>query len=545
MPTQFYINPEQDIITVIHRLLSVSSRRVILNIPPNAKITQDAISLKILKREAQEMAKEIMVVSLDPNALKLAKEAGLTIYYSHSYSERKETKEQNPDPVKRFASPIKKRSGGTSFLEFISGKKQVMRKGSKDHHKSRRIFKKLAKVKRQTSTKEREYRQSKSIKKFLYLFLIICFLAAAATAYLVLPQAKIEVLPKQENLNFELTFVVDAAVKTVDLSLNKIPGQLISVSLNKEQEFAATSEREVDGKANGTLRIYNNFNTQEQVLVARTRFVSESSGLTYRLVQRVVVPAAKIEDSVLKPSFIEAFVEADEPGAEYNIGPTNFKIPGFLGSPKYEGFYAESLEPMRGGSKGYNKVVSEQDLSQAKETVKVVLQEAAEADLKNKIPEQLKFLDQCQRRQLTSLESNVQPGDPQESFQVKAEMKIEAIVFRLDDLKDLIEQNISAQITDDKHSLPASQAIEYLDCQLQPDQPSAQLKIRVQEKAAYKIDEGKLAQDLISLNNQQLEEYFNKQATIDKVRVSFWPFWVKGVPKQQQRLELKVVDDFD
>lgn len=545
MPTQFYINPEQDVIAVIHRLLSVSSRRVILNIPPNAKITQDAISLKILKREAQEMAKEIMVVSLDPNALKLAREAGLNIYNSRFHLKAKKTKKPKSVFPTRLKGSVKNRAKSASFLEFISGKKQIAKKDIKKQQKSRRAFKKLAKFKKQVSKQEKKHYQAKGIKRFLYVFLIICFLAAAAVAYLVLPQAKIEVLPKQENLNFELSLVVDAAVRRVDLSLNKIPGQLISVSLDKEQEFATSGEREVDSKAKGTLRIYNNFNTQEQVLVATTRFIPENSNLIFRLLERVVVPPAKIENSVFKPSFIEVLVEADEPGAEYNIAPATFKIPGFLGSPKYEGFYAQSLEPMAGGSKGYTKVVSQEDINQAKESLRATLQDATAADLKTKIPEHLKFLDQCQRRQLISLEANTQPDNPQESFQVKGEIKIEAIVFKLDDIRDLIEQNISAQITDDKHSLAASQAIEYLDCQLSPDQPLAQLKIRVQEKIAYIIDEDKLAPDLLSLNEGQLEEYFNKQTTIDRVRVSFWPFWVKRVPKQKQGFELNVVDDLD
>lgn len=543
MAIRFYINPDQDIISVIHRLLSVGERRIILNIPPNAKITQDSISLRILKREAQEMEKEIMIVSNDTKTLKLAREAGLKTYQEKAPIYKKRLDDIPRDRVIPEKKPFAKKSPGaaSSFLEFISGK----------HHQSKkedtREKQTLARGRRQRlkPDKEKRFHFLGHLNKIIYLFLIVCLVVAGIVAYLVLPQAKIEILPKQELLTFELEVVANPETSQPDLSLNKIPGQLISVTSSQSQKFEATDENYVASKAKGRLRIYNNFNSQEQVLIATTRFVPEGTDLVFRIPQRVVVAGAKIVGDKIEPSFIEVEVVADQPGIEYNIGPATFKIPGFLGSPKYEGFYGRSLEPMRGGSQGQGKTVSEDDVNRAKESLTALLQEIAQDDLTKKIPANLKFLSQCQQRKLINLETSAEPGDAVENFIAKAEIELVAIVFDESDLKELVEQNILSQISDKKHSLPQTQIFEYLECQIEPQPQQARFKVRVQEKAAFKIDQDKLFQDLVDKDAQELENYFKSYEGVDKARVSFWPFWVKKIPNNKQNFELKIVYSLD
>ena len=90
----------------------------------------------------------------------------------------------------------------------------------------------------------------------------------------------------------------------------------------------------------------------------------------------------EIEEGEIVPSSIDVEVVADEPGKEYNIGPTTFSIPGFKGSPKYEGFYGKSTKPMTGGLIHQGKVVSEEDVARAETELKEALLEEAQEELK-------------------------------------------------------------------------------------------------------------------------------------------------------------------
>jgi hypothetical protein len=52
----------------------------------------------------------------------------------------------------------------------------------------------------------------------------------------------------------------------------------------------------------------------------------------------------------VQPGAIEAEVIADQAGSDFNIDPTDFKIPGFSGGPKFDKFYAKSSKSFSGGS---------------------------------------------------------------------------------------------------------------------------------------------------------------------------------------------------
>jgi hypothetical protein len=120
--------------------------------------------------------------------------------------------------------------------------------------------------------------------------------------------------------------------------------------------------------------IYNDFSTQSQPLVKNTRFLS-ASGKIYRIQNPVTVPGQKTSGGKKVPGSVEVDVYADVAGSEYNTGLTDFTIPGFKGSPKYEKFYARSKTSMSGGFSGIMKIVSEADVQKAKESIVVALKD--------------------------------------------------------------------------------------------------------------------------------------------------------------------------
>jgi len=101
-------------------------------------------------------------------------------------------------------------------------------------------------------------------------------------------------------------------------------------------------------KSTGEIMLFNEYSSETQNLIASTRFLS-SDGKTFRSIEDMIVPGATFNGNEIIPSSINIEVVADHIGADYNIGPSSFTIPGFKGSDKYSGFYGKSNMPMNGG----------------------------------------------------------------------------------------------------------------------------------------------------------------------------------------------------
>jgi len=97
-------------------------------------------------------------------------------------------------------------------------------------------------------------------------------------------------------------------------------------------------------RAYGTMTIFNDTDIPQR-FIRNTRFESPN-GKIFRIPQSVTIPAKTGN----VPGSITSTVFADTTGPEYNIPPTNFTVPGFKGTDRYNLFYGRSYQPMSGGN---------------------------------------------------------------------------------------------------------------------------------------------------------------------------------------------------
>lgn len=152
-----------------------------------------------------------------------------------------------------------------------------------------------------------------------------------------------------------LTVVLVPKKSTFTIS-NAIPMVLdakeFSLASTKQGEGVSAESKAFSTRASGTLVVYNNYSSDPQTLVERTRFQTKD-GLIYRSKTRITVPGKQ----GLLPGSIEVGVEADAPGEKYNLEKAEFTIPGFSGTPKFKGFYGSTKTAITGGASGQGKVV--------------------------------------------------------------------------------------------------------------------------------------------------------------------------------------------
>jgi hypothetical protein len=150
---------------------------------------------------------------------------------------------------------------------------------------------------------------------------------------------------------------------TLSAEKNTTTGLSFEIATTDEvasQPVVASGEKIIHQKARGTVVLYNTMSS-DQPLVATTRLQSPD-GLIFRITKSVVVPKRKGTE----PGSVSVAVVADQAGEGYNIGATEFTIPGLKTNPaRFSAVSARSSSAMTGGFSGSQPVVTAADRASA------------------------------------------------------------------------------------------------------------------------------------------------------------------------------------
>jgi len=648
------LKPEEEITSVIERLWETAEEEIFLVAPKGSVLLRNIIGLKLLKREADRLGKEILVITKDEVAREMAKRVGLNsrvtlpkekkggsdfddevlcevspkkfeAFLGEEIAEKRssssghlnmsdirpkgklstegrlikadiKTPETEDDFIEEEVEEIEKESDFDALDQelkkdpelpdnfyFTQFQKEPEKEESENTEevsegfylddKEEELLNKKDKTKikkftwpkfpakflknnlpigeKRIEVKNEDERDnfeiiSKKLKlpffsgKFLFLFISLALAVAAAVLFFVLPKAEIEVAPKSEILSQNLNILVDKGVSKIDYALNKIPAQLIKLEKKYSQNFAATGQRQVNEKAKGIITVFNEFSSSAQSLVEKTRFSSED-GKVFRTTQAITVPGAKIVDGKIVASSIDVAVVADQPGSDYNIGAGRFSIPGFSGSPKYTAFYGRSDKGFSGGASGLMKVVSQEDFDKAKtqfwDESKVML----DKEFRAQIPSGLKSLDFSFKEELASTESSAAIGQPADNFTLTLKGVATVLLFDESDILDIINKKIGEKNGADKGLTVKMEKIDYQLSGL-PDFSRGQMNLaaKLDGKIVWPLNAEDIKKAVIGKGEQAMRDYFAQHPEITEVKVSFWPFWVKSVPANLDKIEIIV-----
>lgn len=371
--------------------------------------------------------------------------------------------------------------------------------------------------------------------KLLTLFIAVALIITAFSFYIILPAAKVAIVPKKEKSILDVAVVVDKNVSQV--SIEKIPGQLVQIEKPFEREFPATGKKTVSEKAKGTVTVYNAFSSSPQTLVATTRFLSKT-GKLFRLVASTTIPGASVEDGKIIPNAVDVEVVADQPGDEFNIGPSDFTIPGFQGTPKFAGFYGKSTSAMAGGLTGEFRVVSKEDLEKAKDAVRQEIEGGARQELLSKIPADLKFIAGAEEERVSEIIASREVGAKAETFTLKAKLTLRALLFKESDLETLADQVIGAKISADQTLTPESRKLSYGKPELNVTQGWMKLSVSVEQEIMGKIDSAALKEKLAGKNETEIRGIISQEKGVESATVTFWPFWVSSAPRSSGKIQV-------
>ncbi len=538
------LNPNEGVASVADKIINCPNHQVYLLLSKENDLFGDLFSLKLLRREADKNNKELILIvpakkeGINLDVIKKAKikmifENELEDFVNTIQETENEIKANNYNKNKIFTSNFNQTKENSDIKSF-NPKEEIGNRVEESNSSSAE--------KNSVFTPDKEAKLFNASRNFLIILIILSLLVVGVVAYLFLGKTIIVISPHQDESVFQKTIIASRNINRPMASSDQIPAEVITLSKMQKKNFSATGIKTIKKKAKGEIIIYNQFSSQPQKLVATTRFET-TDGKIFRLINPIIVPGAKVENGKIVASSIKAKVIADRPGSDYNIGPSSFTIPGFKGSPKYRGFYAQSSQPMSGGEISDAKIVTSDDLSRAKSVLKkdfIDNSEAMTQELIKKIPDGYKILNGKTNYIRGKITCSAEINAITDNFSCQERQKVEAIVFKKLDVISLIKMD-NSDFFDNKIIVLNKSKINYT--LINNDFTNYQIKFKVNAKIITrdKINQQRLKIDLMGKNRAEVKNIISqKYSNIDQVEIYFWPVWVKKIPQNINRIKIKI-----
>ena len=364
-----------------------------------------------------------------------------------------------------------------------------------------------------------------AVFSIFFLFFAISF---------VFSSAKVTVIPKEKQIPISQDFSANKDSNTD----NDLPYDLMILSGDVSKPVQTGEEKDYATNAKGKIVLYNVYNFSPQIFSINTRLES-ANGKIYKTDSAVTVPGASADGT---PGSIEVDISANEAGAEYNSGPTDFKIMSFKGTPKYSKFYGRSKGDLQGGLKGKSRQISDSDLSNAVTELSVSLQSKLYDKAINQIPKGYILYKDAVFLNVDS--QSVDPATADGMAALHLNGTLYGFVLNKDKLtKKIVQSSIPAydgsevyipNINDLKFSLNNKENISFTDV------TNISFNLSGTPKIIWKFDSEKLRNDLMGKSKKEFNQILSQYPNIDTADLVIKPIWKSSFPDKSKDINIVV-----
>lgn len=557
---------------VVGKILNEEEADVVIVIPRNALLKESAGGFELIKREAAEAGKNISLESVDEVVLAMAKAIGLDAVHPlfsgggrgssltdiiPKTAERKiEIKRKEDDAFGAVAADL----GGKPLRAKEEARTGLIKKSKKSVGEAIKLENDMDEIPPKEKTASAhpkpagigpeisfgedvssEFPPAKKKRPSWKLILVVILPIAAVIGIAWIVTSYFSRVQITINFNktpwiYEKSFLADKAVSKIIADKNILQAEVfVPPQKNIVEIFKASSIKTVSAKASGKITIYNAYSSVPQSLVATTRFVAPD-GKVFRLNQKVTVPGALIKNGKITPSSIMADISADQAGPDYNVGPIpKLTIPGFKGSPKYDGFYGEITGSLSGGFIGQRGVPTPDDISGAKDKVTNDLRAAlSSSSILINYPPGFKILDGAIQLAVTKLTVGENTED-KSNFTVFGEASVKAIGFRESDLKSFL---LLLAKKDNPDTVFDKLELTYGD--VSPDFKNEKLSFSLKAQGVLKPDfpTSDFRGKILSRSIGDVRSLVSGIGGLSSAKVSVWPFWLREAPADPKKVDI-------
>lgn len=537
-----YIDPDDDITTIIDKLKDSAARIVALVPPKRVGVLQSAVNLKLLQRAAAQADKRLVLVTNDQALTALAAATAIPVAKNlqsqPSVPEIAALEVDDDDIIDGGQLPIGELAK-MAPMKHESAVEQVVRENAAETIP--------APIKSPTSGKRVKPNPKipnfNKFRKRLFLIIagLIVLIGFLVWAIAFAPSAKIVItartadLPMSQDVTIGPNLASDASAATL---------KAVSQSITRQVDvtFNATGEKEVGTKAKGQV-VFQNCESPSAITIAAGTTVS-AGGLNYLTTEAASVPGGSGGfGGCNEPGVSGAVgVEAADIGEEYNSASgTVFNVSGHQNDSSTVYFNAVASTSISGGSKKRVKVVTANDIDQARKTFADANQQSAKQELQSKFDKSSLVLDESFSVDMSQVAAA--PAQDQEAPDGKAKLtgtvtyKLMGVERNLIEsyLKDYFAQELKASQDQRLYDSGAGKAT--LTNAKAADTLRATLTATA--KVGPKIDEGAIKKDARGKSYGEIQDSIERINGVTNVDIKFSPFWVNKAPDNIDKIVIE------
>jgi hypothetical protein len=312
-----------------------------------------------------------------------------------------------------------------------------------------------------------------------------------------------------------------------------LPYVVVSLSKTATAVVPAESTLTANDSAQGTITISNAQKTP-QTLINNTRFATPD-GLIFRIHAPVTISAATTNGS----GTAKVTVFADQPGANYNVAPTNFTVPGLQGGSSYTLVTAKSSVAMTGGFSGTRPAVSQTTDDSHHASLQSSLASQIQAALIAKVPAGYVIVPGAVSTTYQTLSDTASST----SVAISEQANAVAVAFPSDSLAKAIAYKLAGTYAGEPVTLASVNTMSLTPDATSTDPTTAStysFTLSGNATIIWSIDSSKIAGAVAGKTRNSAQSILSGFPEIDRATLILRPFWSDTFPQDPSHIHVTI-----
>ncbi len=347
-------------------------------------------------------------------------------------------------------------------------------------------------------------------------------------ALFIFSGSKVEIEPMSAAANLDGSFTASASTTST------FPFAIVSVEKLASQTVTGNGTNTVHTIAKGKITVYNT-RARVQKLITKTRFETKS-GLVFKINTPIVVPAAH----GIIPGTITVSVYAAQPGAQYNIGPSSFNLPGLAGTSLASDIYGRSTTLMSGGFSGTQAEVSSAVESATRTKLRTALVQDLMNAIKTQVPSDYVLLNGAATTTYTDLPNQTTTNTNMANLREQGTMT--AVIFPMSSLAKAVAGAISGAYSGQPVTLVGTRNLTLTPADTLPTarDKSFYFTLSGNTTVVWSINPNRIATAIAGKTLDQARTVIKGFPEIKRGYITLRPFWKTTLPNDPSQISVVI-----